>query len=62
MILPVPCHGCCRLTTAVGGSCDDLCLEALDWMGTVHLRSRFSAADVLPAAQAELAKTSALLR
>ena len=31
-------------------------------MGTVHLRSRFSAADVLPASQAELAKTSAVLR
>ena len=51
-----------RLTTAVGGNCDDMCLEAMDWMGTVHLRSRFSAADVLPTAQAELAKTNAILR
>ena len=52
----------CRLTTALAGSCDTGCLEALDWMATVHLRSRFCAADVLPDAQARLAATSAVLR
>ena len=55
-------YGGCRLTTAIAGSCDLPCLEAMDWMATVHLRSRFCAADVLPDAQAKLAATNAVLR
>ena len=34
----------------------------MDWMATIHLRSRFCAADVVPSAQAELAAKNAILR